>query len=403
LYQTLTNAQIDNLIADELARFPEVENTPFAFSRDQLLGSFVTFQVTNTTELDLSIDDTDWSRASWAHNSKIVCVEKETPLLAFLDADEDTSTTDDQTLTTVYMNKYEIQAIDPRLPVGFLKATATHRGKGKDNPLTSTRLSKLQLDRSITFVFKDTERMAIVQQVLRMPTSQVSDNDGRNFLFSFEDPARQICDAWRQPPSPPQFPPGTYVTYVVEQEYYLKRDSWPNGYDDWDTTVIKALEEDFKQGMNDPNVGTSVTSVRVFLPVEVPSPSEEEPSPSPSPDGEDGSNARRRQLEPFSVGQGDAGSALVIRFHTAELINASVTLDAYFSRLVQVNRGALQKAPPQEEGQEGGYGLVANGLPSFRPLSSMPTGPPPVGPPPPPPVGPSLMDSILDNIPNPFG
>jgi hypothetical protein len=342
LYDNLTVDEIQLLKEDELARFPEVANTSFAFTRSALLGTFFSFQVTNTTQLDLSIDETSPKRAAWANNSKLVLVEKETPLPAFLDEDEDTSrTTHDQTPTTVYMNKYQIQPIDPRVPVGFLKATATHRGTGRDNPLTTDRLSKLQLDRSITIVFKNTEKMSIVQEVLRMPHATNLENDGRNFLFSFVDPARQICDAWRQPPSPPNFPPGTAVTYQIEQKYYLKDDCWTNGYAGWEAGDIKALENEFEQGMTNAAARTNVTSVTALPPV-------------------------------------DESGPLVIRFHTAELTEGGVTLDAYFNRLIQVNRASLQQPPPDEgetppdEGEtEGGFCLVANGLPSYEVLQSV--------------------------------
>merc|ERR1719453_2017574 len=164
-------------------------------------------------------------RGKWAFNSEIKLVSSDNPVPAFLDGDQDTSTTDDQTLTTVFMNRYQVVPKYPGLPVGFIKATATHRGTGKDNPLKTSGLSKLQLDRSITFIFRNVKQMAIVEEVIRMPESTDPDLDGRNFLFSFDDPARQICDAWTQPPSPPMFPPQSAVAYVIEQEYFLD-ESW---------------------------------------------------------------------------------------------------------------------------------------------------------------------------------
>ena len=52
------------------------------------------------------------------------------------------------------MQEFEIQAVDPSLPVGFLTATATTWGTGRNNPTTARTLTKEQLDLAITFKFR---------------------------------------------------------------------------------------------------------------------------------------------------------------------------------------------------------------------------------------------------------
>lgn len=74
---------------------------------------------------------------------------------------------------------------------GFIKAAATQHGAGRDNPQFTHHLNKLHMDRSITFVYTDAERMDIIVEVestLDMLSA------GRNFLFSFQDPWHEPCD-----------------------------------------------------------------------------------------------------------------------------------------------------------------------------------------------------------------
>jgi hypothetical protein len=269
------------------------------------------------------------------------------------------------------MNRYQVVPKYPGLPVGFIKATATHRGTGKDNPLKTSGLSKLQLDRSITFIFRNVKQMAIVEEVIRMPESTDPDLDGRNFLFSFDDPARQICDAWTQPPSPPMFPPQSAVAYVIEQEYFLD-ESWRDGYKGWDEYVVRALERRVMERMSYQLWNTNVTSVEVELPAEVYQLPQRYMPVQSIMYGADGGPCG------YNCAEGDTacteaaclsptvdqaqGKPLTLKISTAVLNVAEfpgTTLDVYLNRLTDVNRGLL----------EADFGLVANGLPTYRPLS----------------------------------
>jgi hypothetical protein len=346
LYESLSKTDIDDLINEERENFPYITGTSNQFSPEQLKGSFWTVQVTNTTQLHLTVD-THPNRVSWASNTKIVCVEREKPFQSFIDADEDTAkTTDDQTPTTVFINKYQLQPIDPSKPVGFLKATATQRGTGRDNPLSTQELSKLQLDRSITFAFKQANRMAIVEEVLQMDEATNFDNDGRNFLFSFVDPVREICDAWRQPPSPPSHPQGSGVEYTVQQRYWLAENIWGEdmgGFAAFGVPEIKqALVDAVLEGLKNVYVGTEVSSVTVTLP--------------------QSDAAPERLVEP--------AQALMLSFKTAvHEMGGAVSLDAYFNLLANLNRGVLSREPEvnEETGEMTvpGFGMVADGLPTY--------------------------------------
>lgn len=156
-------------------------------------GGFEYFYVTTTTELVLEVPTNDGCNEE-DKNPGLSGAEK-AACFSNTEIYEDPDVANEPGPGNTTIKRVALQGKDPSQPSsGFIRAKATQKGTGQDNPRFATGLTKQQLDRSITFIYKNADQMKLAFEVEKLQGSATAVFPGRNFLFSFEEPFTIPCE-----------------------------------------------------------------------------------------------------------------------------------------------------------------------------------------------------------------
>jgi hypothetical protein len=155
-------------------------------------GDFDFFYVTTTTQLILEVPTDDG--CDFDETGEPIPPEEKNACFANTQVWQDPEVGEEAgPVQGILIKKMETRPKDPSKPYSrFVKAKASEKGTGNDNPRYATGLTKLQLDRSITFIYTQSNQMKLTFEVEELQRVR-GGLPGRNYLFSFEEPFTVPC------------------------------------------------------------------------------------------------------------------------------------------------------------------------------------------------------------------